>query len=150
MHRSVLLAAVLLGLIAGPARAATCPRGDAVRVPGAEQQVADCLDDLTTKGTTTNGHTDASDWAGLNSQASRNPPDVVPGLQVDGYFPDRSTTNAYRGWNHDSQFVIRLPNHWNGKLVVTGAPGIRRQFPPDYVIGDFALARGYAYASTDK
>jgi hypothetical protein len=44
----------------------------------AEQQVADCLNDLTTKGTATNGHSDASDWAGLNSQASRNPDTRAP------------------------------------------------------------------------
>jgi Tannase and feruloyl esterase len=150
MLRTSLLAAVVLALAAAPARAATCPRQNALRVPGAERQVADCLDDLTTKGTAASGHTDPSDWAGLNSQASRNPDTVVPGLQVDGYFPDSSTSNAWRGWNHDSQFVIRLPNRWNGKLVVTGAPGIRRQFAADYVIGDFAVARGYAYASTDK
>src|SRR5215217_6432722 len=122
----------------------------AVLVPGAERQVADCLDDLTTKGTQLNGHTDRSDWQTLHSSASRNPSEVVPGLQVDGYFPDTSTTNPYRGWFHDAQFVLRLPNDWNGKLVVTGAPGIRRQFAPDYVIGDYVLAKGYAYASTDK
>src|SRR4051795_4466421 len=110
MRRAALLAAVLLGVIATPARAATCPRGDAVRVPGAEQQVADCLDDLTTKGTRLNGHTDASDWAGLNATASRNPSTVVPGIQVDGDFPDTSTFNSYHGWFHDSQFVLRLPN----------------------------------------
>jgi Tannase and feruloyl esterase/3HB-oligomer hydrolase (3HBOH) len=150
MRRAVCLVVALLALAAAPAGAATCPRQDAVRVPGAERQVADCLDDLTTKGTATNGHTDQSDWATLHSRASRNPATVVPGLQVDGYFPDTSTSNAYRGWMHDAQFVIRLPNEWNGKLVVTGAPGIRRQFAADYVIGDFALARGYAYASTDK
>ena len=150
MRRLVCLAAALCGLLAAPARAATCPGQAAVKVPGAEQQVADCLDDLTTKGTTTNGHTDRSDWQTLHASATRNPAKVVPGLQVDGYFPDTSTTNAYRGWMHDSQFVIRLPNEWNGKLVVTGAPGIRRQFAPDFVIGDFVLARGYAYASTDK
>ena len=122
----------------------------AVRVPGAERQVADCLDDLTTKGTTTNSHTDRSDWQTLHASATRNPAKVVPGLQVDGYFPDTSTTNAYRGWMHDSQFVIRLPNDWNGKLVVTGAPGVRRQFATDFIIGDFVLAKGYAYAATDK
>ena len=137
-------------LAAAPAGAATCPRQDAMRVPGAERQVADCLDDLMTKGTQTNGHTDRSDWGTLHSSKSANPDKVVPGLQVDGYFPDTSTSNAYRGWMHDAQFVIRLPNEWNGKLVVTGAPGIRRQFAADYVIGDFVLARGYAYASTDK
>ena len=46
--------------------------------------------------------------------------------------------------------MIRLPNNWNGKLVVTGAPGIRKQYSVDPVIGDWAVARGYAYASTDK
>ena len=49
----------------------------------------------------------------------------VPGIQVDGYFPDTSTTNTNNGWNHDSQFVIRIPDDWNGGLVVTGAPGNR-------------------------
>ena len=77
-----------------PARAADCPRQGAVKVPGAERQVADCLDDLTTKGTTTNGHTDRSDWQTLHAAATRNPAKVVPGLQVDGYFPDTSTTNS--------------------------------------------------------
>jgi hypothetical protein len=28
--------------------------------------------------------------------------------------------------------MLRLPNDWNGKLVVTGAPGTRRQFAADY------------------
>jgi hypothetical protein len=150
IRRPVCLAAALLALLAAPVQAATCPRQTAVTVPGAERQVADCLDDLTTKGTQTNNHTDRSDWQTLHAAATRNPATVVPGLQVDGYFPDTSTTNAYRGWLHDSQFVLRLPNDWNGKLVVTGAPGVRRQFAPDFIIGDFVLAKGYAYASTDK
>ena len=47
----------------------------------------------------------------------------MPGIQVDGYFPDTSTSNTHHGWNHDSQFVIRLPDDWNGKVVVSGAPG---------------------------
>ena len=45
---------------------------------------------------------------------------------------------------------MRFPNKWNGKLVITGAPGIRKQYSVDPVISDFVLARGYAYASTDK
>ena len=153
MRRAVCLAfalVALLSLFAVPARGATCPHQDTVRVPGAEQQVADCLDDLTTKGTATTGHTDQSDWATLHSRASRNPAAVVPGLQVDGYFPDTSTTQ--RVPRLDARRAVRDPpaERWNGKLVVTGAPGVRRQFAADYVIGDFALARGYAYASTDK
>ena len=46
--------------------------------------------------------------------------------------------------------MIRLPNDWNGKLVITGAPGVRRQYANDFIIGDWVLARGYAFASTDK
>ena len=134
---------------AAPARAADCPNAGAVKVPGAETQKQACLDDLTTAGTVLTGHTDPSDWAGLNASATRNP-SGVPGLQVDGYFPDTSTFNAENGWNHDSQFVLRLPNRWNGKLVVTGAPGVRKQYADDFIISDWVLARGYAYASTDK
>jgi hypothetical protein len=46
--------------------------------------------------------------------------------------------------------VIRLPQHWNGGLVVAGPPGIRRQYASDVIISDSVLAKGYAYASTDK
>ena len=46
--------------------------------------------------------------------------------------------------------MLRLPDDWNGGLVVTGAPGVRRQYATDVVIGDRILARGYAYAATDK
>ena len=46
--------------------------------------------------------------------------------------------------------MIRLPAKWNGKLVVSGAPGTRRQYANDFVISDWVLAQGYAFASTDK
>ena len=78
-----------------------------------------------------------------------NPP-AGAGIQIDGYFPDDSTTNTTNGWNHDSQFVIRLPENWNGQLVITGAPGVRKQYAPDYILSDWLLSQGYAYASTDK
>jgi hypothetical protein len=142
-------AAAALACMPTPALAADCPNEAAVRVPGAEMQKAACLDDLTTAGTATTGHTDQSDWEGLHAQGTTNP-SGVPGLQVDGYFPDTSTFNSENAWNHDAQFVIRFPNEWNGKLVITGAPGIRKQYSPDFVISDFVLAQGYAYASTDK
>ena len=95
------------------------------------------------------GHTDLSDWSGLHAPGTRNP-SGVPGIQVDGYFPDSSTSNARNGWNHDSQFVIRLPDAWNGKVVVSGAPGTRAQYAGDFIFSDWLLAHGYAYASTDK
>ena len=118
----------------------------------AEVQDGDCLKDLTTAGTQDTGHTDKNDWSGLNAEGTNNPTGV-PGLQVDGYFHDEGTTptpNTNNGWLHDSQFVIRFPNHWNGKLVITGAPGIREQYANDFIISDWVLAKGYAFASTDK
>ena len=118
-------------------------------VPGAERQVAACLDDLTTAATVASGHTDPADWAGLHPAGARNP-SGVPGVQIDGYFPDSSTLNPTHGWNHDAQFVVRLPDRWNGGLMVGGAPGVRRQYSGDFVFSDWVLARGYAYAFTDK
>jgi hypothetical protein len=147
---SAAVTALAVGALwAAPAEAASCPNAERVRVPGAERQRPACLDDLTTAGTRLSGHTDQSDWAGLHASGTRNP-SGVPGLQVDGYFPDSSSFNTTHGWNHDSQFVIRLPNRWNVKLVVTGAPGVRKQYANDFIISDWVLARGYAFASTDK
>ena len=118
-------------------------------VPGAEVQDGDCLRDLTTAGTQETGHTDRNDWDGLNAEGTKNP-SGVPGLQVNGYFPDSSKTNTNNGYLHDSQFVIRFPNDWNGKVVITGAPGVREQYANDFIISDYVLDKGYAFASTDK
>jgi len=126
-----------------------CAGENRIDVPRAEMQETSCLDDLTTAGTTVSGHTDPADWGGLHAPGTRNPTGV-PGIQVDGYFPDTSTSNTHHGWTHDSQFVIRVPDEWNGKLVVSGAPGTRTQFAGDFIFSDWLLARGYAYAMTDK
>lgn len=157
LRRSPVLAALLAPLLAGPlvtavppAQAdARCHGMDRVHVPGAQRQVAACLEDLTTAGTIASGHTVPAQWSGMQSAATRNP-SGVPGIQIDGYFRDDSAFNTTHGWNHDSQFVIRLPEHWNGGLVVSGAPGNRLQYSNDVVISDWVLAKGYAFASTDK
>jgi pimeloyl-ACP methyl ester carboxylesterase len=115
-----------------------------------------CLDDLTTAGTLPTKHTNQVDWWGLHAQGTQNPIGV-PGLQVDGYFLDASKTTTAPGnyygnpkYSCDSQFVMRFPRDWNEKLVVTGSPGVRGQYANDFIIGDFALEQGYAFASTDK
>ena len=160
MSRGAVLCVVLLAsLLAAPspsdgatarARASGhCAHQGRIDVPRAPMQQVDCLDDLTTASTVATNHTDASDWAGLNAPGTNNP-SGVPGIQVDGYFPDTSTSNTHHGWNHDSQFVVRLPDDWNGKLVVSGAPGTRTQYAGDFLFSDWLLARGYAYAMTDK
>jgi hypothetical protein len=154
MWNSAVVLAIVLSLTV-PADAAQaggtggCARMDRLRVPGAQVQLAACLTDLTTAGTVASGHTVPADWAGLHAEGTVNP-SRVPGIQLDGYFPDTSTTNTNHGWNHDAQFVVRLPDHWNGGLVVTGSPGSRRQYANDFIIGDYVLARGFAFAATDK
>ena len=130
--------------------AAHCAGMSRVAVPGAAQLDAPtCLADITTPGLQLAGRTDASDWATLTS-ARTAPQPATPGFQVDGYFPDDSTTNTSYGKNHDSQFVMRFPDAWNGKLLVTGAPGVRKQYATDRAISDWAVAHGYAFAATDK
>lgn len=148
--------ALVCGAALGTAPTAThklgaghCARIDKVRVKGAEHVGTACLRDLTTTGTAESGHTNPANWAGLHAAGSATP-SRVPGIQVDGYFPDTSTTNTNHCWNHDSQFVIRIPDAWNGKVVITGAPGVRAQYANDLVMGDWVLAQGYAFASTDK
>jgi Tannase and feruloyl esterase/3HB-oligomer hydrolase (3HBOH) len=147
------LVPVLLAAWVTPAAAAPppgpCANQAAIHVPGAQLQRVECEADLSATALSLKGRSDASDWAGLSSARTVNPP-AGAGIQIDGYFPDDSTTNTENNWNHDSQFVIRLPEHWNGQLVITGAPGVRKQYAPDFIISDWVLSMGYAYASTDK
>ena len=149
----VLMAPILTGAwLSSPASASTagpCGNQQAIHVPGAALQRAECQTNLSAVALAATGRSDESDWATLSSARSKNPP-AGAGIQIDGYFPDDSTTNTENGWNHDSQFVIRLPATWNGQLVITGAPGVRKQYAPDYIISDWVLSQGYAYASTDK
>ncbi|MGH3786899.1 MAG: tannase/feruloyl esterase family alpha/beta hydrolase [Pseudonocardiaceae bacterium] len=146
---SCLLGASLAACDANGSAEGHCAGMASATVPEAERQQSACLDDLTTAGTAASGHTDPADWAGLHPPGATNPTGV-PGIQIDGYFPDTSTGNTTHGWNHDSQFVIRMPDQWNGGLVVSGPPGTREQYANDFVISDWVLARGYAFAATDK
>jgi hypothetical protein len=94
----------------------------------------------------------------LNSHSTnpRSPP--VSGIQIDGYFPD--ACNAFQAepaltakdgspfipgctpppivgqtcfsqCHHDAQFVIRIPDGWDGHLLTAGTPGIRDAFASD-------------------
>ncbi|MBV2354059.1 tannase/feruloyl esterase family alpha/beta hydrolase [Streptomyces sp. J2-1] len=153
-RRTTLLSAALLAATAvtpvAVARADAGPPGRRrLTVPGAERQQVSRHPDLTTAALTGTPYTEQADWAGLHAQGTRNPTGV-PGVQIDGCFPDTSRLNVLHGWNHDAQFVIRLPDDWNGKLVVTGAPGVRRQYAMDFLVSDWVLAQGYAFAATDK
>ncbi len=67
----------------------------------------------------------------------------IPGREVTGYF-------------EDCYFLIRIPQNWNGRLVVVGAPGFGDARSTDAVISDYVLTKvdeqggSYAYAVCDK
>src|SRR5271165_2706574 len=46
--------------------------------------------------------------------------------------------------------MIRLPDKWNGKLVVAGASGTRSEFNGDFAWSDYVVQKGYAYVSQNK
>ncbi len=113
----------------------------------------------------------------LNSHYTNPTAPPVSGLQLDGYWPDGC--NAFQvepaltakngapfingctaptgaggtcktGCHHDAQFVVRIPDAWNGRLLTAGTPGIRDAFASDFILSDAALERHWAYASQDK
>jgi Tannase and feruloyl esterase len=79
------------------------------------------------------------EWTSLD-RTGDGVPDTVPGVLVQGTLKD----------DPQGRFLLRLPDDWNGKLVVAGASGTRSEFNGDLVISDFVLQKGYAYASQNK
>jgi hypothetical protein len=67
---------------------------------------------------------------------------TVPGLQISGWFASDPA--------HEARFLLRLPNNWNGRLVVAGTPSQRSEFASDYAWSDYVVQKGYAYASQNK
>ena len=67
---------------------------------------------------------------------------AVPGLQIQARIAGDPTNQA--------RFLLRLPNDWNGRLVVAGASGTRSEFNGDFAWSDFVVQKGYAYASQNK
>src|SRR5687767_9205223 len=64
----------------------------------------------------------------------------VQGMQVTGAMAD----------DPDARWVLRIPESWNGKIVVGVPGGLRSEFMGDYIFSDFVVQEGYAYASTNK
>lgn len=65
---------------------------------------------------------------------------AVPGILIQGGLPE----------DPEARFVLRLPEDWNGRLVVSAAPGLVSEFAYDVYWSDYLLPRGYAFACTDK
>jgi hypothetical protein len=67
---------------------------------------------------------------------------AVPGVQLNARIASDPTGQA--------RFLLRLPNDWNGRLVVAGASGTRSEFNGDFAWSDYVVQQGYAYASQNK
>jgi hypothetical protein len=67
---------------------------------------------------------------------------AVPGIQLDARIADDPTGEA--------RILFRLPDQWNGKLVMAGASGTRSEFNGDFAWSDYMLQQGYAYVSQNK
>lgn len=67
---------------------------------------------------------------------------AVPGLQIQARIASDPLGQA--------RFLLRLPHDWNGRLVVAGASGTRSEFNGDFAWSNFAVQKGYAYASQNK
>ena len=67
---------------------------------------------------------------------------VVPGMQIQARIAADPLGQG--------RIVLRLPNDWNGKLVVAGASGTRSEFNGDFSWSDYVVQQGYAYASQNK
>ena len=154
MFRIALLA--LLSLAAVPARAERC--ADVLARIGSRLVDATCVAsaDLTTNNPATTpkdnsitslpggAFTPKTDPVVITPGPGNRTPitKVVPGIQIDGWLASDPSREA--------RFLLRLPDDWNGKLVVAGASGTRSEFNGDLAWSDFVIQKGYAYASQNK
>ena len=67
---------------------------------------------------------------------------AVQGVQMQARIADDPLGQA--------RILIRLPDDWNGKLVVAGASGTRSEFNGDFAWSDYVIQKGYAYISQNK
>ena len=141
MSRTLLAAAIALSL---PLTAGASARCDQILKKIGNQLVdASCVEspDLTTTnpnttpanntlpGVPAGAWTPVTDRGVIAPSAAKRPPitKVVPGVQINARFADDPTGQG--------RFLLRLPDNWNGRLVVAGASGTRSEFN-----GDFAWA----------
>lgn len=144
MNRSDFLtsasAALVLGGCSGGVTA-VLPGAPAIDVPvlPAGVAVADLRYTFSPTPATFPGYDPAADAKALILAGTPSPATTpVPGILATGSYAV------------NQRYVIKVPTAWNGKLVVAGTPAFRSEFANDAIWSDFALARGYAFASSNK
>ncbi|HEU4384955.1 MAG TPA: 3-hydroxybutyrate oligomer hydrolase family protein [Anaeromyxobacteraceae bacterium] len=160
--RLAVLPTLVAALAPAPAAAGRCP--EVLAALGGRIADATCFEspDLTTnnalappEGPTTPANNSLPGWPALaftpqtdRGVISPDPPDrtpiagAVPGIQIQARLADDPMGEA--------RFLLRLPDAWNGRLVVAGASGNRSEFNGDFAWSDYVVQKGYAYASQNK
>ncbi len=154
--RRSLLAAAVLAAVSGAAQADRCT--SLIQAFGGQLADVSCVDsaDLTTANPATTpannslpglpalAFTPQTDRATIAPDAANRTPIIrpVPGIQLNARIASDPTGQA--------RFLLRLPNGWNGRLVVAGASGTRSEFNGDFAWSDYVVQKGYAYASQNK
>jgi pimeloyl-ACP methyl ester carboxylesterase len=74
---------------------------------------------------------------------------IVPGTPSPAHapIPGYQIVGSYAA---GERYVLRIPDAWNGKLVVVGTPAFRSEYANDGIWSDFLLSLGYAYACSNK
>lgn len=69
----------------------------------------------------------------------------IAGVEITGTL----TTHDDLG-HREQEIVLKVPQSWNGSLVVAGTPGTRNELSNDAIIVPWLLQRGYAYVAGNK
>lgn len=143
---------VLVGIIVWLAIVIQPVQAMSTFINGAHTVNAVNYDDLTTNNPVIGNLSEArraalgeNDWSSGKPQRPEwyTPKVKIPGMEISGYF-------------EDCYFVIRVPEKWNGRLVVVGSPGFGDARSTDALISDYVLTKldnngaSYAYAVCDK
>ena len=157
MHQTIRFAVLLLLLAPFSAHAApTC--ADVIKAIGRSLADVKCFAsaDLTTNNPQTTpadnslpglppfAFTPSTDRTVIAPSAGKRTPitRTIPGVQINARIASDPQGQA--------RFLLRLPNDWNGRLVVAGASGTRSEFNGDFAWSDYVVQKGYAYASQNK